>query len=379
MKIGIVTFYRVANYGAMLQAYALWQYLAARGHEVVFVAHEVCVGKRPSFWRCCVSRRFSGIRAKMNRYVRFPITTFAANYPQTGLCQTIEEVREATRDCDVFIVGSDQMWNPMWCSGRYLPLVMLDFVASGKKRVSYAVSFATAVWRQDQNAALAGELIKKFDMISVREESGVELVRELSGRTDVICLPDPTLLQPVDLYRKIASLACCGGVGGDRYIFRYILDEWDDAESSQKIFAFVQSRLRIARVETDRIPVQGWLGLFCRLIGVTSKVDVPVWIFKLSNADFVFTNSFHGTVFSILFHRPFVALLLRGPMSGMNERLLSLLTKLGLSERAVYADEVEKCEKAIATSIQWDTVDGILQKFQTQADAFFSVRDWDLS
>ena len=74
-------------------------------------------------------------------------------------------------------------------------------------------------------------------------------------------------------------------------------------------------------------------------------------------SDFVFTNSFHGTVFAILFHRPFVSILLRGRMSGMNERALSLLKKLGLESRAVYADDTAAIQAALATPIDWERVD----------------------
>lgn len=377
MKIGIVTFYRVANYGAMLQAYALWQYLAARGHEIVFIDHPRISARRMPLWRCLVSRSVKGVVVKLRNYVRFPLTQFAASYPQTRRCRTLDDVREATADCDAFVVGSDQMWNPKWCSGPALPFVMLDFAPKGRPRLAYAVSFGTKEWREDQNAALTGKLLRKFAKISVREESGVELVKRLSARADAECLLDPTLLQTAVFYRSIISHQHRGGgkTAKDPYIFRYMLDEWDDVAASQRAFAFVQSRLGIPCVKTDRVPVRGILGLLCRVLGVTAKISVPDWLSKIAHADFVFTNSFHGTVFAILFHKPFVSILLRGPMSGMNERVLSLLAKLGLSNRAVYADEVEKCEEAISTPIQWEVIDGILQKLQVRTAEFFSMCD----
>ena len=372
MKIGIVTFYRVANYGAMLQAYALERYLKARGHDVVFIAHERCIAKKHPLWRCFVSRSLLGVRIKLKNYVRHSITAFARDFPQTRFCRTLEDVREATKDCDAFIVGSDQMWNPMWCSGVYLPLVMLDFADSRKPRIAYAASFGTREWREDQDAERAGELLRKFSKISVREESGVALVKELSGRMDAQCLLDPTLLQTADFYCEIMMRRQVTSVERDNpYIFRYILDEWDDATSSQKAFDIFQSCVGLSRVEMDRIPVSGALGPLCQLLSVTAKIPVPDWLWKIAHADFVFTNSFHGTVFSILFHRPFVSLLLRGRMSGMNERLLSLLAKLGLSERGVYADETEKIKAIANQPIQWELVEENLKKLRLETDAFF--------
>ena len=357
MKIGIVTFFRVANYGAMLQANALRRFLESMGHEVVFISHPRVVATKMPLWRVFASRSLKGVTIKLKNYVRHSITDFAATFPQTKLCRTIDEVRQATADCDAFIVGSDQMWNPTWCSGRHLPLVMLDFAPEGKPRIAYAASFGTTVWREDQNAKQAGELLRKFAKISVREESGVKLANELSWRTDAVQMLDPTLLHSADFYRKIIADA---GVEIPKHncptIFRYMLDEWDDASASQKAFEFVKGKLNLKETDSDRIPVRGLLAPLCKHLGVTAKVSVPVWLSKIAASDFVFTNSFHGTVFAILFHKPFVTLLLRGRMSGMNERVLSLLKKLGLESRAAYADDVASLELALATPIDWEKV-----------------------
>ena len=291
MRIAIVTFYRVANYGAMLQAYALERYLEALGHQVVFVSHPRTRERRLPFLRCLVSRRLKGIQIKLKNYVRFPLTEFAADYPQTRPCKTMDDVACATGDCDAFIVGSDQMWNPLWCANDSLPLVMLDFAAVGKPRISYAASFGTTEWPANANAPLAGELLRRFTKISVREESGVELVRRLAGRTDAVCLLDPTLLHDAAFYREL-MLGHDGTVAARHpYIFRYILDDWDDAASTQKAFDVVQEALGIPRVETDLFPVSGVLSPLCRMLGVTTKIPVPEWLAKIAHADFVFTNS----------------------------------------------------------------------------------------
>lgn len=358
MKIGIVTFFRVANYGAMLQANALRRFFESMGHEVVFISHPRVVATKMPLWRVFASRCLKGVRIKLKNYVRHSITDFSATFPQTELCRTMDEVRQATADCDAFIVGSDQMWNPMWCSGIHLPLVMLDFADIGKPRIAYAVSFGTTVWRGDQGAELAGELLRKFSRISVREESGVKLANELSGRSDVVHMIDPTLLHSADFYHKIISSETASVPKRARpTIFRYVLDEWDDPATTQKAFEFVREKLGFPDVDSDRIAVCGFIGPLCKLLGVTAKVPVPQWLAKIAASDFVFTNSFHGTIFAILFHKPFVTLLLRGKMSGMNERVLSLLKKLGLESRAAYADDVVAIELALATPIDWEKVE----------------------
>ena len=124
-----------------------------------------------------------------------------------------------------------------------------------------------------------------------------------------------------------------------------------------KAFEVVKNRLNLIETDSDRTPVRGILAPLCKLLGVTSKVSVPEWFAKIAASDFVSTNSFHGTVFAILFHRPFVSVLLHGPMSGMKERALSLLKKLGLESRAVYANDTAAIQAALATPMDWERVD----------------------
>ena len=375
MKIGIVTFYRAANFGAMLQAYSLMNTLKRMGHEVVFIRNKFCTPERLPLWRTMVSRSLKGVKVKYKNYICHSITDFAANFPQTKHCETIEEVKLATADCDAFIVGSDQMWNPLWCSGASLPLVMLDFAAEGKPRVSYAASFGTKEWRKDQNAAEASRMLKKFNAISVREESGVKLVESLSGRTDAKCLLDPTLLQNATFYNGIIANSeirydKCKGP----YVFNYILDEWSNVSEMQMALGVVKDKLNISKVVTDRKYAPGLLGLLCRILGVKGKIKVPEWLEAIASSEFVFTNSFHGTVFSILFHKPFVSVLIKGKMSGMNERALSLLKNLGLEDRAVYSDETEKISSLADKPINWEEVESRLEELRELAKEFLRKR-----
>ena len=100
--------------------------------------------------------------------------------------------------------------------------------------------------------------------------------------------------------------------------------------------------------------------MMARPLRATGKLAVAHWLDRIANSDFVFTNSFHGTAFAILFHKPFVSLLLRGPMIGMNERALSLLKKLGLGNRAVFADDQLAIKAAVESKIDWQQVDETL-------------------
>jgi hypothetical protein len=377
MKIAVVTFHRAPNYGAMLQSFALERSLKSRGHEVAFVNQTRFVSWNFSLPDCFISRSVHNMRYKLSVHVRQPMAAFSDGRPQTVPCRTFDDVRRATADCEAFIVGSDQVWNSIWWkTDDDLRIAMLDFAPEGRPRLSYAVSFGNREWPTPENARRVGDSLKKFTKLSVREQSGVELVRALSGRADAVCLLDPTLLHTADFWRSViagASVRRRANAAGP-YVFKYVL-QWEAAEVSDRALKAVLGQLGIARVEDVHVPVRGFLAPVCRLLNVTAKLTVPEWLAGVADADFVFTDSFHGTVFSILFHRPFVALLLRGEMSGMNERILSLLDILGLSDRAVYADEVESWLPRIVAPIDWDDVDGRLAVCRLRSVEFLSGLD----
>ena len=357
MKIGIVTFFCVPNYGAMLQADALWKYLEGRGHEVEFIDYAFGNTRRIPLWKCFIAKHLSNclevVRKKLKSHVSFDIVRFSDKFPRTRRILNYDALKDVGKNYDVVVVGSDQMWNPMWCSKDALPVVMLDFVRKGAKRVSYAASFGTQQWRQDQNATLAGQLLKKFDAISVREQSGVELVRTLSGRNDARWLLDPTMLDSSEFYQTFAEDKKVDG----KYVFSYMLDEWMDGEDVVDIIDVVKASREVEEIRTDRIPVRGLLAPVCKMLKVKSKVSVPEWLSLIKNADFVVTNSFHGTVFSILFHRPFITIPVSGKMAGMNERVTSLLSVLGLESRIYDFSDMEEGRNIINTAIDWEVVD----------------------
>ena len=371
MKIGIVTFFCVPNYGAMLQAYALWKYLEGRGHEVEFIDYAFGNTRRIPLWKCFIARHLSNclevVRKKLKSHVSFDIVRFSDKFPRTRRILNYDVLKDVGKNYDVVVVGSDQMWNPMWCSKDALPVVMLDFVRKGAKRVSYAASFGTQQWRQDQNATLAGQLLKKFDAISVREQSGVELVRTLSGRNDAKWLLDPTMLHSTQAYRKLFS----GAKEKQRYVFSYILSEWAGGEDIGSIIEIIKEVREVNEVRSERIPVKGFLSGICKILNVTSKVSVPEWVALLFHADFVVTNSFHGTVFSLLFNKPFLTIPVSGTYIGMNERITSLLEALRLESRIIIPQDVTRLRDITEQPIDWNSVNIAMSMKRSSTDEFF--------
>ena len=367
MKIGIVTFFRVTNYGAMLQAYALRCHLERLGHSVVFVRHPLLSVSRPSLFSCFITRSVLGLRNRLKKYVRYPMVHFADNFPQTALCETLNDLQTETAGCDMLLAGSDQVWNPAWFAKKYLDVVMLGFASEMQGRVSYAASFGTKVWPADQNAEKACSLLRRLHAIGVREKSGLQIIEALSGRKDAQCLLDPTMLQTAEFYEKLfAGISKLSG----RYVFKYILDEWDDGEESDRSLEFLVKELKIKKIVSDRTWLVGLLSPICRLVGASGKIPVPQWLARLSAAALVYTNSFHGTVFSIIFHRPFVTLLLNGTCMGMNERIITLLKALGLENRAVAPSDRESILDLARQPIDWVAVDRRLAEHREKSFAF---------
>ena len=371
MNVGIVTFFCVPNYGAMLQAYALWKFLEERGHNVEFIDYAFGNARRIPLWKCFAARNligyFGAVRKKLKAYVRFNIVHFSDVYPRTRRVATFSELEDVGGRFDALIVGSDQMWNPLWCSGKSLPVVMLDFAARGKKRIAYAASFGTNEWKKEQNADGAGRLLREFDAISVREESGMRLVQELSGRDDAKWVLDPTLLHSASFYEPLLNNE---RYKQHRYVFSYMLDEWLGDENIGSALREVMASKGIDEIHTDKVSVSGLLSPICRLLEVQSKVLVGTWLSEISNSDFVVTNSFHGTVFSILFHRPFLTIPVSGNMSGMNERVTSLLSLVGLRSRIISTKNLEECREVLDSVIDWDDVDRRLDAERARSEAF---------
>lgn len=355
MKIGIVTFWGVPNYGAMLQAYALWHYLEARGHSVEFIDYDFCRSILPSFVRCFLTRHISAIRNRLKMYFSRQMLDFVKTFPRT---RRFSSYNQLIMDCpryDYLIVGSDQMWNPMWLTGDRLRFVMLDFVDNLCHKLACSVSFGTDCWPEHQDAVLAGELMRRFLAISVREESGVNLVRKLAGREDSICLIDPTMVYGADFYYKL--FIDTNNVHDDSYVFEYFIENSAENSQTQDVIKAIMSEMQINKIKNDQVPVEGVLSILYQKIKVRSKLKVENWLSCLSNASFVCTNSFHGTVFSLLFHRPFITILRQGELAGMNERIISLLEKVGLSDRAVFSDEIQGVKNNIKKIIDWEVVD----------------------
>lgn len=346
MKIAIVTQALGPNLGGIIQNWALQQALESIGHkpttinftnfEKITFRHRLRITARnirTLIRRCCgVYNRFSlpsdSIPSQANLdFIRSHISA-------TPECKSYSPVEGA----EAYIVGSDQVWRPRYNKG-VLPDCFLKFTDGlSVKRIAYAASFGTDSWEFDPSMTQECRILaRKFDAISVREISGIDLCKRFLD-CNAVQLIDPTLLIDADRYRQISAPS-----EEKPYTAAYILDY----EGNKREFVRKTAR-------------EG------KLIDINPhRTSVPEWLGTIADADRVITDSFHGAVFSIIFKRPFAVI--ANPERG-NSRMESLLDSLGLRNRLVFSPN--EVDSVFSSEIDWTDVDSRLAPLKEHALSF---------
>nr|WP_168136447.1 polysaccharide pyruvyl transferase family protein [Draconibacterium orientale] len=263
-------------------------------------------------------------------------------------------------DFDAFIVGSDQVWRP-----RYSPKIanhFLDFLKSDstKKRISYAASFGTDNWEYspEQTKACAN-LAKRFKAISVREDSAVELCRKNLG-VDAIVTLDPTFLVPKWEYEKLVEKDEVEKMPGK--LFNYVLDI---NQEKKQVINDVGEKLNLEVFSASAKQSFFETGK----IGLKDCIYPPVtyWLRSFMDAEFILTDSFHGTAFSIIFNKPFISI---GNSKRGLSRFQSVLKIFGLEERLVDENELHKVFELLKRDIDFKSVNKILAEEKDRSIRF---------
>lgn len=327
MRIGIITLTSHTNYGWILQAYALQTVLTRMGHEVNII--EECP-RSTSFIRY-VYRFVKRMVQKVWKNRKLPLflekdLKACSIRPQLFIDENlairrIESFSFLTEtDYDAYVVGSDQIWRPKYFSSN-ITNAFLEFSKGWNvKRLAYASSFGTSNWEYSEEQEVAcRELIRQFDAVLVRENSGVDLCREhfeIKARH----VADPTLLlmakDYVSLYKKADTLKSAGT------LLTYVLDETPQkhaiVEALAKEKALVPFRINSPMFD------------YSKSLDERKQPSLETWLRGFSDAEFVVTDSFHGCVFSIIFHKQFIVI--ANEKRGLS-RIQSLLKKMGLEDR----------------------------------------------
>lgn len=347
--IGIITIVKVNNYGAELQAFALQKKLELLGYRSEII--DYLYYKNWNFNDTAMSKPFisMGIKAKavywakyrlvnfllakvfpvFNKSVRLRLLRFDGfhrrNTKFSRQYRSMPDLYNAKLDYDVFIVGSDQVWNPMASSS--IEPYFLTFAPKGARKISYASSFGVSQIDKSLHERFR-DLLNNIDVISVRETSGQDLVKQLTGRHAEL-VADPTLLLTKQEWGKyMAEYPSMP----KRYVLIYQLSD---------SVAIVRLAKRIA--EEKGIPVFR----ICKRAfgehkdgGVTNILDAgpAEFLWLIAHAEYVVTNSFHGTAFSVNFNIPFFTVV--SSTKKNNSRMESLLTAVDLRDR-MQSDDID--------------------------------------
>lgn len=363
MEIGVITYANASNYGALLQAYALQTYLECRGHEVVLLNYSWT--HKYSIWQIIRSRRLSTLCRKAQENMNRSIADgFRQHLHLSCVCDTLADVEKHFPKCDVYIVGSDQVWNTV-ANRDKLQLVFLDFVDNSVKRLSYAVSFGLEKINSELHEEV-GRLMRKFSAISVRERTAVKLVKQVSGcHAEWLC--DPTLLLSDGQYSKLVKTTRVDLHSDEKFIFSYFLN-WSTANRDAYLTC-LKTALNIVTEKSEKARTTLWLG---GVLGLHDKIEVSEWLCRMMGSSFVLTNSFHGTIFAILFQKPFITVLLSQNAAAMNDRIVSLLARLGLSDRMFEKFDEQRLLKVASSKIHWEDVEKRIEAWRNETDIFFS-------
>lgn len=335
-KTAILTLPPVSNYGGILQNFALQQALTKfevesitlyRRHRLSF--SQQIIGVLYRIYNIIRGRKQLRLTSKQKDYIYRESTLFKNKYINiTEPIYSTSALRSKVKALNVssIIVGSDQVWRP-----KYTPFIYnhyLDFIDShsGVKKIAYAASFGVDTWEYTGvQSERCKELAKDFNNISVREKSGIKLCNEYLG-VDAIQVLDPTMLLTKEDY---LSLIDYSNVPIRKGLFTYLLD---DNNRKRKLVNEVEVALQIKEFKNQPKAFRGNKSTDIYDYIVPS---VEGWIKAFDQADFVITDSFHGTVFSIIFNKPFLAIV--NEQKGAS-RFISLLESLGLEDRLVNED-----------------------------------------
>ena len=370
MKIGILTLPLHINFGGFLQNYALQQVLKKLGHEPITLNQRpiprstllqiigIIAANLHTFALCLFGmrgrRRFihyhgTSMRQRMWKNSTYFYDTYISHTKPMN--PNTDYVGVSSRfGLGALVVGSDQVWRPKYVENLYA--VYLNFEdRPDVKKIAYAVSFGTNEWEYtDAQTKECRKLVQTFDLITVRESSGKQLINSfLSANAEVVL--DPTLLLEKEDYIKIVEREHEAKSEGN--LFCYILDMTDD---KRKLITNVENQLGLksffVNIGEDTRPYTN--KFINNNIERFQNPTVTKWLRGFIDADMVIADSFHAVVFSIIFNKSFWVI--GNPGRGM-ARFESILSLFKLQNRLVDLDSIK--DRNLMEPIDWDFVNEI--------------------
>ena len=329
MQIKTVTCHDVYNHGASLQAYALQIYLESLGHTVEIIDYkpdylsghyQLWSVDNPVYDKPIVKQLYNLAKLPerliaLKRKKLFDDFTAKYLHRTERRYRSNEELRRNPPYADVYVAGSDQIWNTLFQNGRDAAFY-LDFAPKTSRKVSYAASFATENVVEEYKPFVC-KMLQNFDAVSIREKCSLPLLASL-GRADGVAVCDPVFLMSKTQWEGLLPKL----YEQEQYILVY------DSENSIAIKNITrriakERNLKIFNISASRI------GYADKDFWISSPLD---FVRLIHDAQYVVSNSFHATAFSLIFQRDFCVV---NRTEGINERMKSLLESYHISERLV--------------------------------------------
>jgi len=334
MKIGILTFHTSENYGAVLQAYALQETLKREfnSSEVEIINYAPITTKKSYriykyksnniikqfLLYCLTTYYYFALKNKKNKFYSF-VNNFLNLSNQTYLTEL--EFLGNIPNYDVYITGSDQVFNPNNPNNKRI--FFLDFPKNKSKKIAYAPSFGVTQFSDEQKEKITS-FISSFDALSCRENEGANFLTKITGKKVPVVL-DPVFLLSEKEWNKVIVLPKTK----DKYIFIYDLN---GGEALVKI--------------ANKIKGKTGYKIVCCTSKITAFYHIDKQLYNLGpqeflgyikNAEYVVTDSFHGTAFSVVFNKKFYSYI---AFSKTSSRIISLLKNLGIDNRLVLKESL---------------------------------------
>lgn len=325
MKIGVITCHNALNHGARLQVYALSAYLESQGHQVTIIDYRpryMTFNVKLLYWPGSSVKEWAKLflhilrrRSLIKRHKNFEIYSNKFLKRSLIVYNDLTQLRENPPEADIYIAGSDQIWNVLLPNGSDRAYY-LEFGKNDVLRVSYAASFSIPNV-EDRFIPFLRQRLRNFDYISVRERSALNILEDLG-------VSGQKVVDPVFLLSK------------DEWIKKFIGST--DAEESYILVYDVMNCSRIRRIAEKLSKIRS-----CPIYSIGSyklkyadknfdTLPPDKFVELISNAKTVISNSFHATAFAMIFNKEFFVV---NRSDGLNERMVDLLKEHGLLSRLI--------------------------------------------
>ena len=359
--VGVIGLWYGRNYGSMATYFALHQVLTNKFHLSVLMIETPL---RPDKYE--VTRTHP-------RHVADLFYDVSQKYP-------LADLNKLNNFCDAFIVGSDQLWN-VGLSRPYKQMYFLGFADERVKKIAYGTSFGKEYRGSEEEKMVSSYNLRRFDHVSVRDKLSLDIARNQFGVADAIDVCDPTFLCPLDEYQKLVDRAEANE--SEKYILAYFLDpneaigrelEKLAAEKKCKVIVLLDEPPWLWEQNVERLHLTEGSN-----VEVKRDVTLFDWLWYYKNAQSVVTDSFHGTIFSLIYNKPFMTLMntKRG-----GARFISLLTPLELTDRLFERVEQFYENNALLDELDYTVANKKLDEIRTHSmnwleNSLFSEKKFD--